>query len=228
MELDGQILPVKPQRAFRDHARTVGNAAIAGIPVVGGSALALIDGILRPSYQKRLDAWLEQLGDVARELEVTPGFLDEVAVKENELFVSAVATATQIALGTHLEAKLGMLKRALVRVATDDATDDFLVMRYLAFVEELAPEHVSLLSYATDPSLWHKGWAESDAATPRALIDRAGLPVDANLIELLLADLLTRRLVRCDDLHTTALGEMATRPFSTRLGQGFVHFVGEM
>lgn len=225
MNVREPILPDRPTPTVRDRARTVGDATVAAVPVVGGPALVLIEGVLRPSYQKRLDAWMERLGEVVKELQQRVGGLDEANLAQNDVFVTAVTQATQIALGTGLNAKLDMLKAALLSVATGSMSDDFLATRYLRFVEELAPRHVTLLSYATDPPAWHPTWRSTDAATPRSLIDSAGLSLEPGLVDLLLADLAARSLVTLDDLGTVARGQMALRPFSTELGAEFVSFI---
>jgi hypothetical protein len=218
-------LPDKPEPTVRDRARTAGNAAVAAIPFVGGPAGILLDAVIRPGYEKRLDAWLEQLGAVVQDLESRTSNLDISALGDNELFVTAVIDASRIALTTSLEAKILMLKAALVNIAEGQMTDDFLALRYLHFVEELAPEHFRMLSYGAHPGAWHPQGMVSDAATPRALIDTGQLNIDPEIVDVLLADLAARGLIDTTKLFVVVDGDGALGPFTTRVGAQLVDFV---
>lgn len=219
-------VPDKPRPNVRDRARTVGEAAIAAVPVAGGPLVVLLEGLVRPSYDKRLDEWLEHLAEVVRELESRALGASKIS-EADEVFVSAVVKATQVALGTHVKEKLTLLRRALVHLGSEFDGDDFLAIRYLGFIDELAPEHVQVLSYAVAPMDWHQNWGENDSATPRALLGRAHLSVRRELLDLLLADLAARYLIRPDEISLTARGSVAVRPFATSLGRGFIEFIQE-
>jgi hypothetical protein len=224
---DVSALPDKPRPEVRDHIRTVGDAMVAAIPVAGGPAQILIEGLLRPSYSKRLDEWLNTVADVIRALERRVGDIDSHPLEEDELFVSAVMRATQIALGTHLEAKIELLKCALISIATREVQDDFIALRCLSFVDELAPEHFVLLQYCANPAEWldPTGTQKGRACTPRSLIGSAPLPLDDSLVDLLLFDLSSRRLIEVGGLGTAVLGNAASEPFTTELGELLLGFV---
>lgn len=217
-------LPEKPRPTAKDHARTAGNAVIAAVPFVGGSAGVLINAVVRPGYERRLDSWLEQLGVVVADLQGRVVDFDPASLSENELFVSAVIDASRIALGTGLEDKIAMLKAALINIAIGETNDEFLALRYLHFIEELAPEHFRLLAYGSQPRLWHSNDA-TDPATPRALIDLSEANIDREIVDVLLADLAARGLIETASLSVVADGESALDPFTTKIGAELVRFV---
>lgn len=218
-------LAPKPEATIRDYARTIGDATVQAIPFVGGSVGVLLDTVLRPHYQKRLDAWLLDLGDVVRDLENRTEGFDVTALGQNELFVTAVIEASRIALGSHLETKVQLLKSALLNVAEGNLSDDFLALRYMRFIEELAPEHFRLLAYAVTPSSWHPNGVQTDAATPRALIDVSTVGLDYGIVDVLLADLTARGLVDVATISGVREGGSALVPFATAVGAELVRFV---
>jgi hypothetical protein len=216
-------LSEKPVPALRDHARAVGDAAVSAVPVVGGAAAVLIDHVLRPSYEKRLDRWLGELDGIVRDLEARMADGDATSLVDDDTFVDAVTRATQIALGTSIEGKLTMLRTALLSVALEPPASDFVAMRFLDLVDELGLEHFALLRYSRDPSAL--GAPPTIASTPRAAIDRAGLPFRPNLTDLLLRDLASRGLIDPCALSETALGAGAQAAFITDLGEELLDFV---
>lgn len=147
---DLPALPEQPERTARSTVRTVMDAAVAAVPYVGGPAQVFLTDFLPAAYVKRRDEWLRMLGALVNDIADRLGDLDVEALAENEKFVSAVAESSRIALGTHLETKLVMLKRALQHVALEPERDDFMTSRLLRFVDELSPEHFIVLSYLSD------------------------------------------------------------------------------
>lgn len=218
-------LEPRPEREARDEVRWLLNSAIAAIPYAGGSVNEILNRLLRPSIEKRHEAWLDELADAVSALIEQVGGLDESTLAANELFVSGVVQASRISLGTALDEKRNMLRNGLMQLAKGDLTDDFLTQRYLAFVEELMPEHFVVLEYATNPRLHHTDWGVNDSGTPLYLLSTAPLGFDRKLNDLVLSDLRTRRLIVDDDLGTVGRGANALRPFSTVLGLGLIEFV---
>lgn len=214
-----------PERTARDHARTAGDAVVAGVPFVGGSLGVLLGEVVRPSYQKRVDAWLVELGEVVERLESDSDNFEWKSLEDNELFVSAVVHATEIALGTALEDKIEMLKSGLANIATGEMSDDFLAMRFLTFVEELTPEHFYVLAYSVDPAPSNSSWGPEDKATPRSLIDLSDLEVKPSIVDLIIADLASRSLIDTSTLSKTAAGDDALTSFATSLGRQLIKFV---
>ena len=225
MPVAGDQLPERPERAASDEARVIFNAATAAIPFVGGSLNEVLHRVLKPGIDKRHDEWLDEIAAAVNGLISQVGDLSEGALADNELFVSGVVQASRIALGTQVAEKRQMLRSAVINLASGDMTDDFLAHRFLAFVEELMPEHFALLSYATNPARHHPNWRTTDAATPWHLMARAELPFDRNLNRLLVEDLTSKHLIVRSGLDEVAKGAEAVRPFSTKLGAMLIDFV---
>ena len=124
-------LPDPPQATGADLAYAAGAAGASIVPFVGGAAVELVSAVFGPPLERRQQRWFEELADVVRTLQKR-----EVELDAPE-FVSAVAAASRIALGTHLDEKLKMLKAAILHAALPDRPADIMTMRFLRFVEEL-------------------------------------------------------------------------------------------
>lgn len=219
-----------PEPKLRDHLRVGADAAIAAVPL-GGSVVTLLDAVIAPSLAKRRDSWLRLLGERLDRLEERADGFSVEDLADDELFVSAVMEASRIAVGTELEEKLTMLANCLERLAMPDRDiGDFLAMRFLAFVDELRPEHFLVLRYAADP----RGWYEAhDVPKPRlftgprrSLLNEAGLPVAGDELDIVLRDLADRGLAPDGwgpMVHEANLWDA----LATDLGRQLLDFVGE-
>lgn len=218
-----------PKPSLRDHARTGFDVAIAGIPGIGGSLQVLVEAVLTPSLTKRRERWLNKLGELMNELQAKVDGFDPAQLAEDEAFVTAVADASRIAMGTHLEEKLDLLKNALARMAVSEGRDDFLDLQLFRFVDELSPEHFVVLQFLANPGAWFdaKGISRPNLAvgSPDKLIgylmNHARLPVGGDGLEIVLRDLSARGLVRVEAANPTTPWNSLITP----LGGGLLSFV---
>lgn len=218
-----------PEAGLRDYARSGVEAGIAAIPVIGGSLQVLADVVIAPSLTKRRDAWLRKLHELMVELKEKVDGFDAASLAGDEVFVTAVADASRIAMGTHLEEKLEMLKNCLAHMAVDQSRDDFLDLQLFRFVDELAPEHFVVLQYLNNPGAWFdaKGLTRPSLSmgSQRHVMGEAGMPVVGTSLEIVLRDLSDRGLANTSSLGTTMTGDGVWQPLSTDLGRELLDFV---
>jgi hypothetical protein len=218
-----------PGPSLRDHARTGFDAAIVSIPGIGGSLQVLIEAVLTPSLTKRRDRWLRKLEELMKELQAKVDGFEPAKLAGDEAFVTAVVDASRIAMGTHLEEKLNLLKNALARMAVSEVRDDFLDLQLFRFVDELSPEHFVVLQYLDNPGAWFdaKNISRPNLAigSPDNLVghlmDHAGLPVKGAGLEITLRDLSARGLAKIEDVDPTT----SWRSTTTDLGRQLLSFV---
>lgn len=210
-----------PSSGAADRAYAAAAAGANLVPVVGGAAVELVNSVFGPPLERRRQVWFEELADAIQTLQA-----HDVPVDSDE-FISAVATASRIALGTHLDEKLQMLKAAVTHAALPDRPADLLTMRFLRFVEELDPEHFVMLAYLRDPA----GHFERHdipkpnitMGGPSAIFAEARLNVPH--VDIVLGDLGARGLADTGSWNTlmTANGAWAAR--TTQLGTELIDFV---
>jgi len=202
---------------------------VAAIPVVGGPVSELADIVMAPSLAKRRDLWLEKLGELLNELiERVEGF-EVRRLADDEVFVSAVAEASRIAVGTHLEEKLNVLKICLINLALDEDRDDFMAMQLLRLVGVLDPEHLIVLSYLDNPGAWFDAKKINRptylTAARSKLLESAGLPVVGGSLEIVLRTLRDNGLANTDQLNGMVRGESMWTSLATDLGRQLLAFV---
>lgn len=229
--MSGQLEPY-PEPELRDHARVGVDAAIEAIPGIGGSLHVLVDVVIAPSLTKRRDRWFRKLHELMLELHSKVAGFDPVSLAGDEAFVSAVADASRIAMGTHLEEKLELLKNCLAHMAVDDGRDDFLDLQLFHFVDDLAPEHFVVLQYLASPGAWFdsKGIERPrmSMGSPGHLINAADMPVVGVGLEIILRDLRDRGLANTDSMHTTMTASGAWQGLTTKLGDELLAFVSSI
>lgn len=219
-----------PEKNWVDHGKDLVAAGVSGVPVLGGPAAELI-GMMKGGYERRLEDWFETLGEAVDELQERVDGLDPLA--GNEAFLTAFKRAAEIALGEHLEEKLEMLKRALVRIGVErpEGQDEFVALRMLDLIGELGVPHFVVLRYLRDPGGW---FAEREIDPPEYLsaprrntLDAAQLGIDAEVLELVLPDLERHRLASTSMLGGMVSGRAALDPLTTSLGNELLDFVAE-
>ncbi|WP_419933179.1 hypothetical protein [Candidatus Poriferisodalis sp.] len=217
-----------PSPRIRDHARAGVQAAVSALPL-GGTVNQLFDAVMSPSIERRQTRWFKQLAEIVEELKDKVDDFDLEQLADNEVFVTAVLDASRIAVTTHREEKLALLRSVLLRLATESASDEFLALQMLRFVDELEPEHFMVLKYCADPSGWYdtNGIDRSHrAAGPlRSVMNGAGLPVTGAGLEIVRSDLSELGLVNLDGFNVTVFGDSMWRPLATELGMSLLEFV---
>ena len=225
-------LELYPEATFRDYARTGVDAGIAAIPVIGGSLQTLADVVIAPSLTKRRDAWLRKLHELMAELQEKVDYFDPSSLVNDEVFVTAVADASRIAMGTHLEQKLELLKNCLAHLAVDDERNDFLDLQLFRFVDDLTPEHFVMLKYLSSPGAWYdaKGLERPNLAngSRRHLMTSAGLPVTGASLEIVLRDLGDSGLANTGSLDTMITADGVWQSVTTELGRELLDFVSRI
>lgn len=228
----GKELEAYPEPVFRDYVRTGIETGVAAIPVVGGSIQVLAEVVLAPALTKRRDRWFKQLHEMMVELQARVDDFDPQVLAEDEAFVTALGEASRIAMGTHLEEKLEMLKRCLVRMAVDQNRDAFLDLRFFRYIDELDPEHFVILKYLMNPGAWFdaKGIARPSivAGSPKSVMGEALLPLSGVPLELALRDLADRMLADVGALGVTMTEHGIWESRVTDLGRELIEFVEEI
>jgi hypothetical protein len=227
--VDGQPLEPYPTKNLADYARTGAEAAVAAIPIVGGPLEVLVDAVLTPSLDRRRERWMHKLAELVERLSERVEGFDVASLAGDEAFVSAVIDASRIAVTTHLDDKLEMLRNCLEHMALEDPRDDFLDAQFLRFVDEMEPEHFVVLQYLTNPRAWFdtKGISAPDLyqGSPMFIMGAARLPVGGGVLEIVLRNLSDRGLANTQSLQTMMTAQGAWQPLATSLGERLLDFV---
>lgn len=221
-----------PGRSKAEFGASIASAAISSVPIVGGAAAELFEFVLAPSLERRRDEWLRQLGQAVEELRQRMEDFDPRDLENNEAFVSAVLAASTVAVKTHQQEKLEMLRNAIVNTVLPGAPDEYEQMRFLRYIDELTPLHVRVLSFLEEPAEWF-----DDRGIEKPNFMAAGLSA---MLELGLPELKDRRTIydrvvaeldalglsgAASALHTTMTNSGVWSSRITELGMAFLAFI---
>ena len=219
-----------PEPSTADTIQGGTRAALAAIPVVGGSITEILSLLVAPAVARRRDEWFKELADGLDQLEAkVEGFRIEALV-ENEVFVTAVLQATRGALATHDHEKRQYLRNAVLNVARGEGPAEEYQQLFINAVEEFTPAHIKVLNV-----LWRgiQDLMERDLWDP--VIKRYNMTNYKQAIEALVPELkgeedLLRYVMR--DLHNRGLSRVGRpedafpeSPGVTNLGGQFLTFV---
>lgn len=141
----------KPKPNKGDVAHTIAKAGLSAIPVVGGPAVELFNAIITPPLAKRRDEWIESIAEGLKKLEETvEGFKIE-NLKDNDMFITTVMHATQVAIRNHQKEKLDALRTAILNSTSPNAPEEDMQLIFLNFVDILTSSHLKMLKFLENP-----------------------------------------------------------------------------
>jgi hypothetical protein len=140
-------------RGALDATRDAARAALSVVPVVGGPLQVAFEALFASPLEKRKEAWLQNLADVVVELGARVDALTPERLAEDEVFVTVVMQASQIAVRNHRVEKLQALRNAVLNsvLSPIDEDDKFIFLR---LIDQLAPAHLGLLKFLASPAEW--------------------------------------------------------------------------
>ena len=140
-----------PEATEDDVALGVGRAALAAIPVIGGTLTEVLSLVLAPAVSRRRDTWFKELADGLEKAERRIGGFSIENLAQDEAFVSAVIEATRSAISTHKHEKRQALRNALLNIALHHFSDEDEEQTFLRYIEELTVWHLRILKCFEDP-----------------------------------------------------------------------------
>lgn len=116
-------------------------AAVAAVPAVGGPLASAFTSRFHREHEEKMQRWYES---VAKSINRMEGKLSDPYGDPE--FRDALISASRIAETTSREGKLEMLRAAVVNSAFPTRPSEEKRIRFLRLIEQMVPEHVSLLS----------------------------------------------------------------------------------
>ncbi|MFA5232524.1 MAG: hypothetical protein WC410_02565 [Candidatus Paceibacterota bacterium] len=222
-----------PKSTGGDTAHMLVRAGLSAIPVVGGPATEIFSAIVNPPLSKRRDKWIESIVDELVKLqEKVEGFSID-SLSQNDVFITTVTHATQIAIRTHQKEKLEVLKNIVLNVASGNSPDEDLQLMFLDYVDTLTSWHLRFLQLFQDPRVYiikeTGSYSEMTMGGVSSLF-RFVFPEIANnriFYEQIMRDLYNKGLINTDHsvLHTTMTGRGIVEKRTTEIGDQFLNFI---
>jgi hypothetical protein len=237
MSDEDKLIP--PTVASGDRLHAVVRGALGGIPVAGGLAAEVFGLFVVAPYQRRLQHWIETVSDQLRALAERQQ-LDLALLSSNDVFVSTLLQATQVAVRTHREEKLLLLRRAVLSAADDSPISADNQSTFVRYVDELTPAHFALLGLLLRSEDELRD-CNSYQSLLMAFIEGSKINLSPDEFRLLCNDLSVRHLARfsssmedsTDAYRPSSIvmrGRQADEPMLrvTDIGRELIRFVGDL
>lgn len=215
-----------------DVARDVGRAIVSLVPAAGGPLQVAFENLFTSPLEQRKQAWLEQLAEVLTEVEQRIADLTPEKLASNEVFVTVVMQASQVALRNHHKSKLNALRNAVLNAALPSAPEEDEQLTFLRLIDQLAPWHLRVLGVLDNPELWMReheiqnpGWS---AGGPSTVLEHClpELRGQREIYDQIVRDLQADGLLgQGQFLHTTMTGDGMMGSRTTGRGKRFIQFI---
>lgn len=133
-----------------DVAHKVVKTALASVPVAGTVLSELFSTLITEPSSRRRENILIQIDKRLNELSDKVEGFDISALSSNEVFLSTVSQAYQIAMRTHQEEKINSLLNSITNSAAG-RVDDNLQHMFLMFIDSFTEWHLRILMLLDDP-----------------------------------------------------------------------------
>lgn len=208
-----------PEAGKSDAAHAAARAGLSAIPFAGGAAVELFSAVVQPPLEKRRIAWMNSVGEKLKELENSG--LDLEGLRENENFISTVMYASQLALKTHREEKLTMLRNVITNAALGQSPEEAIEHMFLGFIDSLSALQILRAFQAPEvPANMSMGGLSHILE-----LNVPALKNQRELYDQLWKDLYSRGLVIAEGLHVTMTGSGLSQKGTTGLGDTFLKFI---
>lgn len=215
-----------------DVLHSVVKSTISLIPGAGNYLSEAFTLLVSQPAEKRKENILFMIDERLQQLEESS--IDIESLATNDLFLSSVLQATQIAMRTHQKDKLIALLNAITSVATDQSLDDSQAQMFLAFIDSFNEWHLRLLLFFDNPenSLLLKGQSPQFQMGSVSQALYRCYPEIENRDEFtkqIMNELYQRGLLNSDAgvLNTMMTGSGIVASRTTRTGKEFLRFVRE-
>ena len=195
------------------------------VPGLSALAVELFDWVIAPPLEQRRTDWLNDLAARLNDLEQKIDGFSVSSLVDNPDFITAVTTASQIAIRNHSEEKIAALRNAAVNVALGEEIENELYLVLLALVDDLTPLHLRILVACRDaPERKPAGRTFVDM---RTIIEQAVPEIPEDVLRQIARDLHNRDLIITDQIHVPMSIESMAKKHTTDFGDRFLRFISE-
>ncbi len=141
-----------PQTTNLERAHTAQKIFLALLP--GGSAISeIINSGVNEVLIRRNSEWQKALVQGFEELYQKFNALPEDFSRDDK-FVTALLQATQVAMRTHQQEKLKVLRNVILNAALFPNLDENLNLMFLNYIDNFSPWHIKVLNFYRNPVEW--------------------------------------------------------------------------
>jgi len=230
-KMDVSDIESKPKAGAGDVAHTLVKAGLSAIPVLGGPAAEIFSAIVVPPLSKRRDEWIESIVKGLKVLEKKIEDFNIETLSQNDMFITTVMHASQVAIRNHQKEKLEVLRNAVLNAALPNAPEEDIQIMFLNFVDTFTPWHLRILKFFDNPQEWGR---KSGITYPNWTMGGPSTVLEHTFPELrgrrdfydqIVKDLFIRGLMNTESLHVTMTSQGMFASRTTSMGKQFINFI---
>ena len=127
--------------------------SVGMLPIVGVALLEVLNSVLESPLNKRRAKALNTIGEAINEL-IEKGVVTEEGLQNNDVFISTVAQACNVALRHHEDEKIQALKNAVKNTVIPGKSAGDYSSIFMNFVDTCSTAHIALLHIVDSPEEW--------------------------------------------------------------------------
>ncbi len=214
-----------------DYVHSIVNATISSAPLIGSVASEIFSMVIASPLEKRKEKWMLKIAESIEELQNKVEGFDVHSLCEDELFISVLNRASQLALSNHQEEKIDALKNVVINTALKISIDENEEMMFINMIDSLTPWHLKIINYFENP----KERFEEFGIKPREYM--MGSPITPlqefypelenkdSFINLIVNDLYNKGIFNVKDLNCTMTSNGMYSSRLTEYGMRFLRYI---
>jgi hypothetical protein len=203
-----------------------------GIPGLDIIASELYSKVIIPSLDKRRINWLNDLASRLINLEKRINNFKVSDLSKNQLFLTVITQATQIAIRNHQDEKLEVLRNVVINSTRPLFGDYSLYLMFLQWIDAFTPWHIRILNYLASPSMIIENGRIDMRQISVPIVEKIKNQFPSNEINLdliiqVLMDLSVRGLIDVKSQFTIQAFRSMLGVHVTEMGNNFLKFISE-
>lgn len=213
-----------------DYLQAISKVGLQSIPCLGGIISEIFNMVIVPPLERRRDKWLINIFESLSKLQDTVEGFKLENLKDNELFITILMQATQIALKNHQDEKLMALHNAVINAAIYSNIDETEQLIFLNYINELSVWHIKILDFFNEPIKYidnNNLHINDNNIIVNDLIDNAfpNLRLKKELVIKIIKDLYNNTLINISDINYTYKKVNYPMSLTTKLGKEFLKYI---
>ncbi|KTD54810.1 hypothetical protein Lsai_2402 [Legionella sainthelensi] len=221
-----------PKEGLIDKTAKLIKAGVDSLVPGGAIATELLSCLIKMPYQKRSEAWQQELTDAINKIQEKGVDLEQL--QNNEEFMDIILQSIPIGLKHYQEEKRRALKNAIIHSAQNNAPDFSLQQIFLNCIDTFTIWHIKILTLFNNPQKWFANNKNSlpgigGIGSVRGTLEKAfpELRNSKDLVDNIWTDLYIKGFVSSDKtlLQTTMTGQGSLEKRTTQLGNQFISYI---
>lgn len=214
-----------------DYIYAATNASISSIPVVGSFASETLHLVISAPIEKRKEKWILNIAESLEELQEKVEGFNLNSLCENELFISILNRASQLAISNHQKEKVDALKNAVINTALNINIDENEQMMILNLLDTMTPWHLKLIGYFENPTFRYN---ENNTSLNENIMENPIAPLIEIYIELegrdgfinlIIQDLYNNGIINNKNFNSVMISSGMLSPRLTDFGMRLLQFI---